>query len=82
MISIDTRNPWGDRLPANNFELLAGFDFNPAAKLSNIFFDTILSEIDSATGVFRVAVKAGFLPRSLRAPATATHFQVLPQAHR
>ena len=77
VVQADTTNPRGLRnVIDGEAELLLGFEFNVAGKLSATLFAPYTTTIDRVTGVLTVNIPS-FVPiNMLGAPVGATHFRI------
>jgi hypothetical protein len=78
VVKADATNDRGQRnVLDGELELLQGFEFNEAGKLTQTLFAPYAASIDRASGALSIAVPA-FVPLNMIvAPAEATHFQVV-----
>jgi len=78
VIKSDKLNSRGQRKVSDgDLQLLRGFDFNVAAKLTTVFFPPYTASIDRATGTLKVDIPAFVSKRMLKAPRNTTHFTVV-----
>jgi hypothetical protein len=80
MLRQDATNARGERKPGQGLELLTGFDINQKARLSSIFYDTLVPEIDVETGRCSVMINTRHFPGSLFGPQSATHLLFVAEA--
>lgn len=78
VVKADATSDRGQRnVLDGELELLEGFDFNEAGKLSQTLFAPYAASIDRASGALSITL-AAFVPLNmLVAPAEATHFQIV-----
>jgi len=78
VIKSDKLNARGQRKVSDgDLQLLRGFDFNVAAKLTTVFFPPYTASIDRATGTLKVDIPAFISSKMLKAPRNTTHFSVV-----
>ncbi|WP_298739168.1 hypothetical protein [uncultured Chitinophaga sp.] len=78
VIKSDPLNERGQRKVSDgNLQLLRGFDFNLAAKLSRVFFAPYTATIERSTGTLKVDIPAFVSRKMLKAPPNTTHFTVV-----
>ena len=78
VIKSDVTSPRGSKnIVDGNITLLNGFLFNSAAPLTNVFPKGLVANIHRQTGQLTVDVPA-FVPKNeLKAPLSATHFEII-----
>lgn len=78
VIKSDKLNERGQRKVSDgNLQLLSGFEFNVAAKLTRVFFAPYTATIDRAAGTLKVDIPAFISRKMLKAPPNTTHFSVV-----
>jgi hypothetical protein len=78
VVKADATSDRGQRnVLDGELELLEGFEFNEAGKLTQTLFAPFTASIDRATGVLSVAIPAFVPQQMITPPAEATHYQIV-----